>query len=209
MNDQAFVRGFLKQAAAPKPHLMRRAMKRLDPLWKDFSSKNRAERVREYRGEIGAEKSHRATISQRLKSFKHWKRTGEVPAVSMRGGKVKKIHTDVKRSEPVHRPMIWSKSKEPVDVVHHGKGDVSRVAKDPIRPADRHYIVPGKQDVQLRGSYFGNPGAEFKGYGNKKLTVKVPKKALLFTPKRYPRQEAILPRSSRSMILGQKVEESR
>lgn len=207
MDNKAFIRGFIeKVAAAPKTSLMWKAMKRMDPLWKKFFPKDRPGRVREYRDAVEDTGTPRASLAQRLKSFKHWKRTGEVPAVSIRGGKVKKIHTDVKKNEPVHRPMSWSKSKEPIKVVHYGKGDVSRVAKDPVRPADRHYIVPGKQRIETKGSYFGNPGVEFKGYGDKKLTVTIPKKSLLRTPARYPRQEAILPRSSRRSVIGQTIE---
>ena len=203
--------GFGKKAAAPPIKIMRSVMRKLVPNWEGFLASKRQARVREYRSELGNLDSYPATSAQRLESFKFWKRTGQVPAVSanLRTQKVTDVHSGVKPGGPgydVHRPMLWSKSDEPVKIVHYGKGEsVADVAKSPRRRLDRSYIVPGRLGAEAQGAYFGSPGVEFPGYGDKRLEVTVPLKAILRAPP-GERQEAIFPRGSAGSVLGHRIE---
>lgn len=200
-----------KKAAAPPPKIMQSVMRKLVPNWEGFLASKRSAQVREYRSEIGNLDSYPATLAQRLKSFKFWKRTGTVPAVSgnLRTQKVTDVHSDVKPGGPgydVHRPMLWSGSAEPVKIVHYGKGEsVSDVARNPSRRLDRSYIVPGQTRADVKGAYFGSPGVEFPGYGDKRLEVTVPLKAILRAPP-GERQEAILPRGLSRNVIEHRLE---
>jgi len=148
-------------------------------------------------------------FSNRLKVYKEWKATGNVPRVDRRGN-------------IVHQPDLfhYEHSTDPVTVVHGGgSNSIERMISSGARGGEQHgpYLIPGQTHAQRYSTYtfevpkdeqgaalarrhasgyaLGGEGPKTDAYQGGPATVEVtlPKKHVLFSKDRYGSREVIVP----------------
>lgn len=204
------VESLLKTAALTRRQ-MHQAMKRLDFRYGHRAyampiPKKMIDLKREYRDVLRSQEPIQVPLSERLKSYKHWKATGEVPAIK-KGKAITEPSSFV-----VDRPMHLSTSREPLDLTSFGTKQGFRGAlRRPKTRLDRNYVLPGKQHAERFGiyTYPKELSERGRGYARKaegtpaRLDIKMPAHRVLQS--RRERPEVIIPASTIREHLGRKV----
>ena len=111
-------------------------------LWKEDATR---ELKRGYREALKHSGPRNVDLATRLKSYKHWKRTGKVPEISQtRGGKWAV-------NKGGGREASYTRSNEPITVYSGGSAKgLQKARKNPMAEANTDFILPGSTKVHRR-----------------------------------------------------------
>jgi hypothetical protein len=137
-------------------------------------------------------------LADRLKSYKFWRQTGEVPAVTRMRGAI----TDPSEFE-IHRPMKLEQKPKPLELTSFGTVEGFEGAlKQPQTRMDRNYLLPGKQRAETAGLYAYPKELSARGEGyararegtRARLDIRMPANVVLQSTRERP--EVIIPSST-------------
>jgi hypothetical protein len=189
--------------ARMSPTQMLAHLRRLNPLTARGLTEVSPTLLEDYRSALRRPTTVSVPLKTRLESFKQWKRTGELPSLSLgwSGG------TRVARGlNPHNQTFRYSRSSEPITVYSGAGEDTLREAvRNPRSGLHTSVLIPGKTDANLVGLYASPDQTVANAYARRGQGA--PAVAGITLPRRYvpigSGGEAMVPLSAESLAKSQ------